>query len=200
VKSSVKIFIGIILLGICFIVLSKYRADIKYQAGRFLETDKDAAEEMQIIGSSKKPNPRVKELQENLFKMGYGSGAVDGLMGKSTREAIKKFQREKRLAPTGRVNKKTFLELQRKVLKNSTLSTKVLKPKKIVIDGKISPSSVKEKVKEIQRMLKSLGAYHGKIDGIMGKETINAIRSVEKSSVAPSLWQKTKPQESQKKK
>ncbi len=181
-KPSVKFFFIVVALGISTFLIMKYRAPLESRTAKFLKEDKDAAEEMKIIGLSKNANPRVKELQEHLFKMGYGVGAIDGKMGKATREAIKKFQREHQLAPTGKVNKKTFLELQRKVLKNSQLLTKdIIKPKKIVIDGKIDPLSIKEKIKEIQKMLKALGVYDGKIDGIMGKGTIEAIQKIERS-------------------
>ena len=186
-KPAVKIVISIILLGACVVFFMKYKTNIKDRTIKFLEVDQDSAQEMKIIGSSKKFNPRVKELQQNLFKMGYGSGVVDGLMGKATREAIKKFQREKKIEPTGKVNKKTFLELQRRVLKDSKFVTpEGFKNKKMVIDGKANPLAIKEKIKEIQKMLKSLGFYDGKIDGVMGKGTIEGIRKAEKSSISSS--------------
>jgi peptidoglycan hydrolase-like protein with peptidoglycan-binding domain len=50
----------------------------------------------------------VKQLQTALKNAGYDPGAVDGKMGKQTREAIKSFQKANGLSPDGVVGKRTW--------------------------------------------------------------------------------------------
>lgn len=50
----------------------------------------------------------VKEVQQRLKKWGYYSGAVDGIYGKATVEAVKYFQRKNGLTADGIAGKSTF--------------------------------------------------------------------------------------------
>ena len=50
----------------------------------------------------------VKELQRRLKQWGYYSGAVDGIYGSKTVEAVKYFQRKNGLTPDGIAGKSTF--------------------------------------------------------------------------------------------
>ncbi|MCH5142816.1 MAG: spore cortex-lytic enzyme [Clostridiales bacterium] len=50
----------------------------------------------------------VKELQRRLKQWGYYNGAVDGIYGKQTVEAVKYFQRKNGLTPDGIAGKATF--------------------------------------------------------------------------------------------
>ncbi|HEY9055968.1 MAG TPA: efflux RND transporter periplasmic adaptor subunit [Aurantimonas sp.] len=50
--------------------------------------------------------PSIQLLQQRLRALGYEPGPIDGLLGDSTREAIKKFQRDNGLAVTGEVTAK----------------------------------------------------------------------------------------------
>lgn len=53
----------------------------------------------------------VKELQRRLKMWGYYSGAVDGIFGKGTLDAVKYFQRKNGLTPDGVVGKATYTAL-----------------------------------------------------------------------------------------
>ena len=46
----------------------------------------------------------VMKLQERLRDLGFGPGAVDGLVGPDTRAAVRRFQREAGLIPDGHVS------------------------------------------------------------------------------------------------
>ncbi|MFA4853780.1 MAG: peptidoglycan-binding domain-containing protein [Candidatus Omnitrophota bacterium] len=61
-----------------------------------------------------KEHPKAKQIQTALKNAGYYQGAVDGKIGKGTREAIKAFQKANNLPADGKVGKKTWA-----VLKNS---------------------------------------------------------------------------------
>ena len=53
----------------------------------------------------------VKELQRRLKQWGYYSGAVDGIYGKGTVEAVKSFQRKNGLTPDGVAGIETYTAL-----------------------------------------------------------------------------------------
>ena len=53
----------------------------------------------------------VKEVQRRLKQWGYYSGAVDGIYGKQTIEAVKSFQRKNGLTADGIVGKSTYAAL-----------------------------------------------------------------------------------------
>ena len=62
-----------------------------------------------------KSRPTVKQIQIALRNAGYSPGAIDGKMGRQTRDAVRAFQRENNLAVDGRVGKRTW-NLLRKYL------------------------------------------------------------------------------------
>lgn len=67
-----------------------------------------------IIGEVKS-RPNTKQIQIALKNAGYNPGAIDGKMGRRTRDAIKAFQRDRNLSVDGRVGKATW-KLLRKYL------------------------------------------------------------------------------------
>ena len=60
-----------------------------------------------VIGEIKS-RPKVKQIQIALSNAGYNPGAIDGRMGRQTREAIRAFQRANNLAVDGKVGKRTW--------------------------------------------------------------------------------------------
>ncbi|MHB9101093.1 MAG: peptidoglycan-binding domain-containing protein [Sulfuricella sp.] len=56
----------------------------------------------------------VQEIQQHLSELGYHPGPADGKMGKSTIEALKKFQHDNNLAKTGQANNETIAKLFQK--------------------------------------------------------------------------------------
>ncbi len=57
------------------------------------------------------PLPRVAAAQRALSKLGYGPLTADGRYGPSTRSAVERFERDRRLSPTGDLNPRTLREL-----------------------------------------------------------------------------------------
>ena len=66
-------------------------------------------------------DPRVKLVQSGLSELGYSPGPVDGHIGEQTREAIRSFERDRRLPKTGKISDRLVEEL-RKVTGTSVLS------------------------------------------------------------------------------
>ena len=57
----------------------------------------------------------VKKVQQTLKEKGYDPGPVDGVLGASTRAALRKFQKESDLRATGRLDEKTLDRLGMKI-------------------------------------------------------------------------------------
>ena len=78
----------------------------------------DSAQPAGATGSVKE-NPRdkgldkVKAVQKVLADLGYAPGPVDGAMGNSTKRAIIAFQRDRKVAQTGRITPELLAELKR---------------------------------------------------------------------------------------
>ncbi len=62
--------------------------------------------------SEVKERPTVKQIQTALKNAGYYQGAVDGKIGKNTRQAIRDFQKANNLPADGKVGKKTWAVLK----------------------------------------------------------------------------------------
>jgi hypothetical protein len=57
------------------------------------------------------PQRQIAAAQRALIKLGYGQLKVDGMFGQETRQAIERFERDRRLAPTGELGPRTAREL-----------------------------------------------------------------------------------------
>jgi len=60
---------------------------------------------------SNKPDETVREAQEALIRAGYNAGTPDGKLGNQTLVALKRFQAERTLPPTGRFDEITLAAL-----------------------------------------------------------------------------------------
>jgi peptidoglycan hydrolase-like protein with peptidoglycan-binding domain len=49
----------------------------------------------------------IYKVQKRLIELGYEPGPADGIMGKMTKKAIKKFQKDNDLPPTGKIDNDT---------------------------------------------------------------------------------------------
>lgn len=54
----------------------------------------------------------IRQVQERLQKLGYYEGAIDGIYGPKTAEAMREYQRAQGLSVTGRLNQETAQALQ----------------------------------------------------------------------------------------
>lgn len=66
-------------------------------------------------------DPRVHLVQTGLSELGYSPGPVDGLLGDQTRDAIRQFERDRRLPQSGEISVRLIDEL-RKITGLSVLS------------------------------------------------------------------------------
>lgn len=59
------------------------------------------------------PHAMIKSVQKVLADLGYAPGPIDGVMGGQTKQAIIAFQRDRRMAQTGRISPKLLQEMER---------------------------------------------------------------------------------------
>ncbi|MCM8800654.1 MAG: peptidoglycan-binding protein [Candidatus Omnitrophica bacterium] len=67
----------------------------------------DKTEKKAII-REKRSQPTVRDIQIALKNAGFNPGAIDGKMGRQTRQAIEAFQRANNLTVDGKVGKETW--------------------------------------------------------------------------------------------
>lgn len=63
------------------------------------------------VSVAREYNPTVDSAQKRLTDIGYNPGVVDGIWGKKTENALKKFQRDKGLSVTGNLDEATKKKL-----------------------------------------------------------------------------------------
>jgi peptidoglycan hydrolase-like protein with peptidoglycan-binding domain len=134
----------------------------------FQKTSK-ASSESTTSNSDIKQSMSIKDIQAALKDLGYYTGTVDGVSGSNTENAIKKFQRSKKLTADGVVGPVTA-----KLLSGSTSSTS----QTAKADG--SKTSIAS-TKDVQAALRKLGYYTGTVDGVSGSKTTSAIKKFQKA-------------------
>lgn len=65
------------------------------------------------LGGQGRQDLEVKAVQQILADLGYAPGPIDGSLGESTKRAILAFQRDRKLAETGRITPELVAELKR---------------------------------------------------------------------------------------
>jgi peptidoglycan hydrolase-like protein with peptidoglycan-binding domain len=125
---------------------------------------KPGGEERQILGAVvfNEYSPKVEELQKLLKLLGYNIGRADGKFGSGTREAVAKFQADEGLEATRFVDKLTWEHLQ---------------------SYQSGPFFHKGQIhfKSVQQALRKAGYDPGKMDGMMGRGTRDAIIAFQKN-------------------
>nr|WP_255717267.1 peptidoglycan-binding protein [Salipaludibacillus sp. CUR1] len=141
----------------------------------------------------------VKQLQEQLTRLGYNTRGVDGIFGPGTESAVRRFQKDKKLTVDGVVGPQT----RTAVFNSKSTGTKTSTAKKN--SGSTSASQVQQAtirqgsrgaaVTELQRSLRQNGYKITSVDGIFGPETNNAVRRFQRDKklsvdgiVGPQTW------------
>jgi peptidoglycan hydrolase-like protein with peptidoglycan-binding domain len=121
---------------------------------------------------------RVKQLQTRLQELGYFDGDITGTFNGATRTALKAFQKKMGIQADGVAT----TDVQTILYSASALSAAITVTPSPTITATIAPPSdtvrkgdTGQDVKQVQRMLTSLGYYTGKIDGKFGVGTYEAV-------------------------
>ena len=125
------------------------------------------------------PSSDVKDVQSLLAKNGFDPGAIDGVSGASTKNAILRAQKAFGLTPDGIVGSRTIAALEDgKSVDESTTKVDAVDTKVNVSETTSSASST---VMNLQKLLADRGFYNGAVDGIMGSQTRSAIIAAQKA-------------------
>ncbi len=117
----------------------------------------------------------VREVQRKLKTLKFYDGQADGDFGAGTEAAVKAFQEQYRLTADGVVGAATLqklMEANATKRPDTTPTPDASAPLKLGSQG--------ERVREVQRKLKSLGFYNGSVDGDFGESTQAAVIDFQK--------------------
>ena len=115
----------------------------------------------------------VKALQQKLIRLGYLSGAADGIYGGSTKAAVTAFQKANGLTADGAAGAKTLSAVDAAIAAQNTQTG---------ADALLKKGSSGDAVKALQQNLIQLGYLTGEADGVYGTATKNAVRAFQAAS------------------
>lgn len=149
---------------------------------------------------------QVSALQQSLSALGYYKGEIDGNYGKSTEDAVKRFQKNRKMSVDGIAGPSTLAALMgNKAQAESTVapvsttkaSTPTATPSKTSsglvyskvksiaeihgVPNAVRPGETSADVAKVQQALNVLGYYSGTIDGNYGSSTESAVRAFQKN-------------------
>lgn len=124
------------------------------------------------------PSSDVKYVQLLLAKNGFDPGAIDGVSGASTKNAILRAQKAFGLTPDGIVGSQTISALENGKASDA-IATKANTVEPIAVVE--TTTSVSSTVMNLQKLLADRGFYNGAVDGIMGPQTRSAIIAAQKN-------------------
>ena len=131
---------------------------------------KDTPVKVTPVANSANKSDSVKNLQQLLSDRGFYGGAIDGISGPMTKEAIILAQKTYGLVADGVAGSLTMAALE---------SGSNYVPKSNVASTKIANKS--DSIKNLQQLLSDRGFYGGAIDGISGPMTQEAIILAQKT-------------------
>ncbi len=136
--------------------------------------------------------PTIREIQQILQQLGFTPGPADGVMGKQTREALKQFQRQQNIEQTGRTDQRTLDLLNNHKAHSNKDKSKPFnnaeqnkQKQQTVKHHMYSKEPARADIKEMQQRLNSLGYNPGPADGVMGKQTREALKRFQKDRNLP---------------
>lgn len=124
-----------------------------------------------VRGSSGEP---VLDLQFRLAEVDLPSSDSPGVFGESTELAVRAFQEERSIEPTGSCDRRTWSAL---VEAGYELGDRLLYRRDPMLRG--------DDVAHLQRRLSILGFDPGRIDGIFGNETAAALKDFQRNAGLP---------------
>ncbi len=131
----------------------------------------------------------AKTIQGRLAELGFYKGAIDGIWGKGSRAALKKFKQERSLNAPDTWDKETQIALFQKGEQTGAAGTgqDPLASGAVFLD----PSKSND-AQTIQGRLAELGLYKGGIDGVWGKGSRAALRAFKEKNGLPNpdKWDK----------
>jgi peptidoglycan hydrolase-like protein with peptidoglycan-binding domain len=118
---------------------------------------------------------QVKTLQKALKSKGYFKAKVDGIYGKSTYTAVEKYQKAIGITADGKAGNLTLTALYDGLAAANYIDSK--KAHGLTASkGTLYYGLQGDKVKALEKLLKTVGYYKGPIDGKYGELTLIAVK------------------------
>ncbi len=124
------------------------------------------------------PSSDIKYVQSLLAKNGFDPGAIDGVAGASTKNAILRAQKAFGITTDGVVGSQTIAALENGGIGINTEKTAAVALETTALDTTVQASS---SVMNLQKLLADRGFYNGTVDGIAGAKTREAIIAAQKA-------------------
>ena len=121
--------------------------------------------------------PEVASVQQLLAKRGFNPGAIDGVKGAATTEAIIAAQTFYKLKADGAIGAQTIAALEADTYE-ANIS---LKGTPVKVTPVANSANKSDSIKNLQQLLSDRGFYGGAIDGISGPMTQEAIILAQKT-------------------
>lgn len=131
------------------------------------EKGKDKREGGGVVLTRGNRGPEVASCQHRLIERKYLSGDADGVYGQDTEEAVRAFQRDEGLTPTGIVDAQTLEALKED-------------PGSEAPAQELAQGARGDEVRHLQKELQQAGYLAGSADGVYGSQTTAAVRSFQK--------------------
>lgn len=178
----------VVMIFVNALALQKGRAPVVGPAKATSASATTAAPEADAGVETPKRDELVVQVQTALAERDRYSGVVDGVMGPETAAAIRGFEQAQGLAPTGEASEKVLAALltapMRKVdAKTSTPARSA--PAPVQQPAVTGSTASNPKLMAAQKALARIGYGPVSIDGKMGTETRNAIKSFERDRGMP---------------
>ena len=126
--------------------------------------------------------PAVSELQRRLSNNGLFPTAVNGIYGPATTQAVRQFQRIRRLNVTGIADQDTLNLLG---INLDLIPVGLSHPNHgFISSDSITPNSSREDIRTLQRVLRMFG-FNLTADGVYGSQTRQAVRAYERTAGLP---------------
>jgi peptidoglycan hydrolase-like protein with peptidoglycan-binding domain len=119
-----------------------------------------------------KPSEVVKSVQQALADRGYEPGVADGVVGLATRAAIMAYEDDHSLPVTAEPSEQLLAHIRKGA---------ALQPAARAAKAGRTPEA-QQIVRSVQQSLAMLGYFAGPIDGVLGDDTVKAIREYEVDS------------------
>ena len=131
------------------------------------------------------PSADIRESQQQLKSLGYYDGQVDGLWGPETQGAVERYQRERGLSASGRIDAATRESLRETTAGRSGTTTGTGG----MTAGRDPQAPVtltsETDVRTVQNRLAQLNFYQGQANGIWGSETQAAVENFQRARGLP---------------
>lgn len=125
-------------------------------------TSTTASRPASVAAVQTEPAAEVRDAQQRLQTYGFYNGPADGLWGPETKAAVERYQQNRGLTVTGRLDDATRNSMR--------------------VPG-VSPVTISDPtdVRTIQNRLRQLGHYNGPADGVWGTDTQVAMENFQRS-------------------